>query len=79
MPGLQSARLTIDEQSPYVGQALGDTRARTLTGCSVVAVVRGSDVVPSPTPQEPLGAGDVLVVIGSGEGLDKLARLLSGR
>lgn len=78
VPGLQSARLTVDARSPYVGQTLGDTRARTRTGCSVVAVVRGSDVVPSPTPQEPLGAGDVLVAVGSGDGLDELARLLHG-
>lgn len=77
VPGLQSARLTVEPGSRYVGQPLGATRARTLTGCSVVALVRGTEVVPSPDPQQGLQAGDVLVVIGSAAGLTKVAELLS--
>ncbi|RBY97740.1 potassium transporter TrkA [Blastococcus sp. TF02-8] len=79
VPGLESARLSIAEGSPFAGRPLGDTRARTLTGCSIVALVRGADVVPSPGPEDVLQAGDVLVVIGSGTGLAQLERRLSGR
>ena len=50
----------------------GDTRARTLTGCSIVAIVRDADVVPSPAPADQLRAGDVLVAIGSSDGLEQL-------
>lgn len=78
VPGLRSARLTVEPGSPYVDRPLGDTRARTRTGCSIVAVVRGEQVVPAPSPQEVLRADDVLVVIGSGPGLDALATLLAG-
>jgi TrkA domain protein len=78
VPGLESGRLTIEPGSRYDGRPLRDTHARTRTGVSVVAVVRGADVVPSPTPEEVLHAGDVLVVIGSGAGLEQLARVLSG-
>ena len=78
VPGLQSARFPVAPGSPYDGRTLGDTRARTLTGCSIVAIVRGSDVVPSPTPADVLRAGDVLVAIGSGRGLEQLDRRLSG-
>jgi TrkA domain protein len=78
VPGLESARLAIAPGSPFVGRPLGDTRARTLTGCSIVAVVRDTDVIPSPGPDQVLQAGDVLVVIGSETGLDRLDRRLSG-
>jgi len=77
VPGLQSARLAVEPGSAYVDRPLGDTRARTRTGCSIVAVVRGEQVVTSPPPQEVLRAHDVLVVIGSAEGLDALATVLS--
>jgi len=78
VPGLQSARFPIADGSPFAGRKLGDTRARTLTGCSIVAIVRGADVVPSPSPGDELRAGDVLVAIGSGAGLEQLDRRLSG-
>jgi TrkA domain protein len=79
VPGLQSARFTIAPGSPFDGRTLGDTRARTLTGCSVVALVRDADVVPSPRPEDALRAGDVLVAIGSASGLEQLDRRLSGQ
>ncbi len=79
VPGLQSARFPVAPGSPFAGRTLGDTRARTLTGCSVVAIVRGADVVPSPAPGDELRAGDVLVAIGSAAGLEQLDRRLAGR
>jgi TrkA domain protein len=78
VPGLKSARIPIRPGSPFDGRTLGDTRARTLTGCSIVAIVRDADVVPSPAPGDDLRAGDVLVVIGSDTGLEQLDRRLSG-
>jgi TrkA domain protein len=78
VPGLESARMSIRSGSPYDGRPLGDTRARTLTGCSIVAVVRGAEVLTSPEPQQLLHVGDVLVVIGSRQGLEQLGALLSG-
>ncbi|WP_116450496.1 cation:proton antiporter regulatory subunit [Blastococcus litoris] len=79
VPGLESARFTVPPGSPFAGRTLGDTKARTLTGCSVVAIVRGDDVIPSPTPDDELRAGDVLVAIGSAAGLEQLDRRLAGR
>lgn len=77
VPGLRSARLTVRAGSPFDARPLGETRARTLTGCSIVAVVRDADVVTSPEPHEVLHGGDVLVVIGSQQGLEQLETLLS--
>lgn len=79
VPGLRSARIPVVAGSPFDGRTLGETRARTLTGCSIVAIVRDADVVPSPAPEDELRAGDVLVAIGSGTGLEQLDRRLSGR
>jgi TrkA domain protein len=79
VPGLQSARFPLAPDSPFAGRTLGDTRARTLTGCSIVAIVRGADVVPSPAPAAGLRAGDVLVAIGSATGLEELDRRLAGQ
>lgn len=79
VPGLRSARIAVRPGSPFDGRPLSDTRARTRTGCSIVAVVRSTDIVTSPEPHEVLHAGDVLVVIGSEDGLEQLDALLSGR
>lgn len=77
VPGLQSARITLQAGSRFDGRPLGDTRARTLTGCSIVAIVHDTEVVPAPGPEHLLRAGDVLIVIGSGAGLEELDRRLS--
>lgn len=69
IPGLVAAQLTVPAASRYAGRPLGDTRARTLTGVSVVAVVRQDSVVASPAPAEVLRAGDVLVVMGTRDGI----------
>ncbi len=78
VPGLRSGRFSLRAGTPYVDRPLGDTQARTRTGCSIVAVVRGAEVVTSPTPSEVLRADDVLVVIGSEQGLSQLGSRLTG-
>ena len=78
VPGLQSARFALHSGSPYVDLPLGHTQARTRTGCSIVAIVRGvEEVVTSPGPEEILRLDDVLVVIGSEGGLQRMSTLLS--
>lgn len=69
IPGLEAGQVSVPAESRYAGRPLGDTRARTRTGASVVAIVRGDAVVASPGPDEALAAGDVLVVIGTAEGI----------
>ncbi|MUL44265.1 cation:proton antiporter regulatory subunit [Streptomonospora sp. PA3] len=69
VPGLVSGQIEIGEDSPYRDRTLGDTRARTRTGASIVAIVRGDTVIASPTPAQRLQAGDVLVVVGTDEGI----------
>lgn len=72
-----SRRLTIPPDSPYNGRVLGDTRTRTRTGTSIVAVVRSGQVIASPTPKTGLRSGDILVVVGTKAGTDAVEDLLA--
>lgn len=76
MPGVSTQQFLIDGATPYSGRTLGDTRLRTLTGSSVVAVVRAGDVIPSPRPDFVLQAGDLLIVVGTTTGLSAAAEIL---
>jgi TrkA domain protein len=76
VPGLSAGQIEIDPGSRYAGQPLGETQARTRTGASIVAIVRGDDVIASPAPSEVLSARDVLVVIGTPEGIAGVDRII---
>ena len=76
VPGLSAGQIEMTPGSRYVGRPLGETRARTRTGASIVAIVRGDDVIASPTPSEALQAGDVLVVIGTPKGIAGVERII---
>lgn len=77
IPGLESARFRLEEGSAYAGRPLGATKARTRTGCSIVAIARADDVIAAPGPDDQLLGGDILVAIGSQEGLAQLRERLS--
>lgn len=75
--GLVTEQLVIAPGSPYDGRTLGDTAARTRTGASIVAVLRGGDVHASPRPDFGLRAGDLIVVVGTAGGTEGVATLLT--
>lgn len=75
--GVQSVRIRIPAASMYVDRPLGDTRARTRTGASIVAVLRDEKVTASPGPDFVFRAGDVVVAVGHEDGLVKLRDLLA--
>lgn len=64
--------------APYSGRTLGDTQARSRTGASIVAVLRRTGAVPSPTPDFRFATGDTVVVVGTREGVDAVAELITG-
>lgn len=74
--GLVIDWLPVRPDSEFAGKPLGDARIRTLTGVSVVAIVRGEDAIPAPGPEELLAADDYLVVVGTGRGIEKVVELL---
>ena len=76
VPGLSAGQVAIREGSRYAGRLLGDTKARTRTGASIVAIVRDEQVLASPGPDEELRAHDVLVVIGTADGITAVRQLV---
>ena len=76
--GLVVEWLPLHARSPYAGKTLGQTRARTRTGASIVALVRNGAVEPSPGPEHDLQAGDTLVVVGTPSGIEAVTQLLAG-
>jgi TrkA domain protein len=76
--GLVSEQLAIAPGSPFAGRTLGDTQARTRTGASIVAVLRGGSAIPSPGPEFRFEAGDGVVVVGTAQGVEAVAQILTG-
>ncbi len=78
IPGLSAGQVEVAPGSPFVGRPLGATRARTRTGASIVAIVRGETVLASPPPAQVLQGGDVLVVIGTHDGIAGVEQIVQG-
>ncbi|HVL61474.1 MAG TPA: TrkA C-terminal domain-containing protein [Microbacterium sp.] len=76
--GLSIEQIPLRADSPFVGRPLGDTKARTRTRCSIVAIVRETEVLPAPGPADLLRSGDTIVAVGTRDGLDHLVRIIAG-
>jgi TrkA domain protein len=68
--GLLTEQIAVPASSTYVNRQLGEAKVRTRTGASIVAVLRGGEVIVSPGPTFRFAAGDVLVIVGNRQGLD---------
>ncbi|WP_169813068.1 cation:proton antiporter regulatory subunit [Nocardia jejuensis] len=77
--GVTTGQLLIRDGTAYDGRQLGDTRMRTRTKASIVAIMRAGQAIPSPGPDFILIAGDVVVVVGTEEGLAAAAAILADR
>ncbi|MGW1775558.1 cation:proton antiporter regulatory subunit [Streptomyces sp. NPDC002104] len=74
--GLVAERFELSGHAYWNGRTLGETRMRTETGVSIVAVLRRAEAHPSPAPDFRLAGGDTLIVIGTREGVDAAASIL---
>lgn len=74
--GLYTEEIELPSDSKFVGRPMGDTKARTLTSASIVAIARGSQVIASPTPDVLFEREDVIVAVGTRKGLDALSKLI---
>jgi TrkA domain protein len=76
LEGLAIDWVTVPAGSPFVGGTIADGAFRTRTGASIVAIVRGGTTMPAPGPDHGFEAGDVIVAVGTTEGLAQLRDLL---
>jgi TrkA domain protein len=75
--GLAIEWLTLEPSSASSGRTIGDGEFRTRTGVSIVAVIRDDVPFPAPEPTFKLESGDVLVCVGTAEGLDRVRELIA--
>ena len=76
--GLLIDWVTVGPDSPGAGRSIADLQVRRQTRMTIVAILRGEDVVVVPEPTEVLHAGDRVVVVGRPEDLDGFMRHVTG-
>ncbi|MFT7598909.1 MAG: TrkA domain protein [Acidimicrobiales bacterium] len=74
--GLAIEWVELTAGSSFAGASIGAGKFRTKTGASIVAVMRNDQPIPAPDANFVLSAGDVLVAVGTHEGLLTLRSLL---
>ncbi|WP_155374977.1 cation:proton antiporter regulatory subunit [Catellatospora vulcania] len=75
--GLLTVQVPVIAGSPFDGRTLGDTQARTRTGASIVAVIRGGEILASPRPDFVFQPGDLAVAVGTAEGTAAVTDILN--
>jgi len=74
--GLAIEWLTINPASRFVGATIAAGEFRSQTGASIVAILRGGTTIAAPGPEQQFDPGDVLVAVGTLDGLAQLRNLL---
>lgn len=75
--GLAIDWIGVPPASPFAGRTIADGQVRTRTGVSIVAVIRGAEAYPAPSPDFRFQAGDTAVVVGTPEGIAAATALLT--
>lgn len=76
--GLAIEWVTMPVAGGLTHRTLGEGRIRTATSASVVAVIRGDQGLPGIEPGFVFEPGDVVLVMGSDEAVDRAAHILTG-
>lgn len=74
--GLAIEWIEISATGQTANTSIGDGQYRTKTGASIVAVVRSDQSIPAPGPDFEMLGGDVVIAVGTTEGLTKLRELI---
>lgn len=76
--GLAIEWIEVGASSPAAAGTIGDGMYRTRTGSSIVAVIRDGQSIPAPGPEFGLHGGDVIVAVGTVDGLAAMRTLIRG-
>lgn len=68
-------RLELSENMPFCGLPLGQSNLRQLTHCNLVGIEHNGHLMMNPTPQTMLQAGDILVVAGEPQNVQKMMEM----
>ncbi len=69
-------KLKIQQGSPAAGKTLKETKLRTLTGVTIIAIERERDTIKNPKPQSVIKEGDILLIIGTKDEIKKAKKYL---
>jgi TrkA domain protein len=71
-------QFTITAHSPIAGMTIMETKLRSETGASIIALVKGGKNYYNPAPQTAIQPGDVMLLIGDEAQLHKARRIITG-
>lgn len=74
--GLAIDWVPVPPGSPFAGRTIAAAGVRSVTGVSIVAVLRQGTAFPAPRPDFILQPGDTTIVVGTSEGIEALVELL---
>lgn len=74
--GLALDWISVDIGSRFDGASIAEGQFRTKTGASIIAIIRGATTVAAPDPAATLRGHDVVVAVGTPDGLTRLRSLL---
>jgi TrkA domain protein len=74
--GLAIEWIELPGSSPAVGTTIGEGELRSRTGASIVAIIRGESTIAAPGPEVAFAAADVVVAVGTDDGLAALRDVL---
>ncbi|HXG30531.1 MAG TPA: TrkA C-terminal domain-containing protein, partial [Thermodesulfobacteriota bacterium] len=78
IPDIEISTLQVDERSPMVGKTLAQIGLRNKYGVTLLAIRRDSQVIPNPSGDTELSAGDIVIVLGLPERIADVAGLFRG-
>lgn len=61
----------VGEGSALADKTIHQMQVRHRTGVSIVAIIRGEDGIPSPSPDDVINRDDLLMIIGKKENIDR--------
>jgi TrkA domain protein len=76
--GLAIDWIQVGGGSPYAERTIADTQARSRTGVSIVAVLRGGAAIPAPAPDFRFAPEDTILVVGTAAGVRTLSAMIDG-
>ncbi|MCC6347230.1 MAG: potassium channel protein, partial [Nitrospirales bacterium] len=71
LKGIETDAYLIKEGSEVSGHSIGQLRFRSATGCTIIAVQRGEGIHQNPSPAFLLQQGDIILLIGKREDIDR--------
>jgi CPA2 family monovalent cation:H+ antiporter-2 len=77
LKGLDTDTFLVKAGSPVEGHSLEQIRLRSETGATVIVVRRGDEVFQNPQPSFVLAAGDILLLVGTRDNIERAVGYLS--